>query len=202
MRIAGVVTLAHAAHIAAQIAAHPEAAEQVAYADVLVLNHTDQVDAAAVRAAQAALRAVNGHAPVACAVRAQVDLEALLAEAERRPAVPAPAGEPTHTCGVGTVVVSTRRPVDLHALKMWLQFAAARRTWELMRVKGLLRCVQSEPPVVVQGVYQYLELGPGPGTPPQQSVVVFIGRDLVRAELEAGFAKCIADGEEQGPRRS
>ncbi len=197
LRVEGVVTLAHAAHVARQMAEHPEAAEQVAYADAVVLNHADAASAAELDAAEAAVRAANAHAPVVRAVRAEVDLDALLAAApvaarapERDPAAAAP-----HTCGVGTVVLSTERPVSLHALKMWLHFVAARRTWELMRVKGLLRCPESAPPVVVQGVYQMLELGPGEGPPPAESVVVLIGRDLDRAELEAGFARCLADPE-------
>ncbi len=193
LRVEGVVTLAHAAHIAGQIAEHPEAAEQVAYADVVVLNHVDRVDDAGRQAAETAVRAANAHAPLVAAVRAEVDLDTLLAQRPAQVERPAASAEGApHTCGVGTVVLKTREPVDLHALKMWLQFACARRTWELMRVKGILRCPQSAPPVVVQGVYQYLELGPGTGDPPEESVVVFIGRDLVRAELEAGFAKCVA----------
>ena len=42
--------------------------------------------------------------------------------------------------------------------------------------------------------YQWLELGPGVGEPPAESVLVLIGRDLDEEELRRGFAACAADG--------
>ena len=60
-------------------------------------------------------------------------------------------------------VFRSRRALDLHALKMWLAFVANRRSHALWRMKGVLRCAGSDERVVVQAVYQWLELGPADG---------------------------------------
>lgn len=137
---AGIVTLAHAGHAALQLERHPEAAEQAAYADLLILNHADAPGADLARA-EAALRARNAAAPLLRAVRGDCDLARVLAPApaERLSDLSAAAAT-DHTHGIGTLVLKDAAPRDLHRLKLWLQFLAARRTHELFRVKGLIAC--------------------------------------------------------------
>ncbi len=188
VELGGIVTLAHAANVAGELERHPEAAEQVAYADLLVLNHCD-APGADLPAAEAALRRRNAVAPLLCTVRGECDLAWLLAPRTR----PERLGElkaqvsADHTHGVGTIVLQDSAPRDLHRLKMWLGFLAARRTHELYRVKGLLACRDHPQAVLVQGTYQVLELGPGPGEPPASSALVLIGRGLDPAEVQRGW---------------
>jgi G3E family GTPase len=189
-----IATLAHAGHVAAQLERHPEAAEQVAYADLLILNHAD-APGADVDAAERALRARNAAAPLVRTVHADVALERLCAAADPatggwrlRDLADVPAA--VHTHGVGSVVLRANAPLDLHRLKMWLRFLAARRTHELYRVKGLLACRDHARAVLVQGTYQVLELGPGPEDAPAESVLVLIGKDLDEAEVRRGWAAC------------
>ncbi|MEM7515887.1 MAG: GTP-binding protein, partial [Planctomycetota bacterium] len=61
------------------------------------------------------------------------------------------------------------------------------RTHSLLRVKGLLRCVGREETVVVQGMHDWLEIGPGEKTAPGTSRLVLLGLDLDEAELRRGF---------------
>ena len=56
-----------------------------------------------------------------------------------------------------------------------------------MRVKGLLRCKDRPETVVVQGMYDWLELSPGEEPAPADSCIVFIGRNLDPEELERGW---------------
>ncbi len=195
LRSDGVLTLVHAGLIARQMEEHPEAAEQVGYADRLLLNHLDRVDAAERAAAVGLLRRTNAVAPIVAATRADYDVAELLDLGDVRAPEPAPgdAAVHTHTHGAGTVVLTSTTPLDLHRLKMWLQFLANRRGQEIWRMKGILRCVDHPTPVVVQAVYQWLELGPGAGAPPECSTLVLIGRDLDRDELERGFEVCRVD---------
>ncbi|MGX6448925.1 CobW family GTP-binding protein, partial [Patulibacter sp. S7RM1-6] len=58
----GVVTVVDAGHIALHLDEAPEAQEQIAFADVIVLNKTDLVDAAALDAIEQRIRALNGAA--------------------------------------------------------------------------------------------------------------------------------------------
>ena len=191
-RVDGTLTLAHAGQIARQIEEHPEAAEQIGYADRVVLNHIDQCDAAEIDRAEAAVRALNGLCAIERAERARLEVGPLLdvrsAGAPR--ALPdADALHAPHTVGAGTLSFRTRNPLDIHKLKMWLQFVAARRSHELWRLKGIARCHGIDTAVVAQGVYQYLELGPEDAPPPEESVIVLIGRDLDREELERAWGK-------------
>ncbi|MEW6072251.1 MAG: GTP-binding protein [Planctomycetota bacterium] len=188
---AGVVCLAHAAHVASELARHPEAEEQVGYAQVVLLNHRDAVRAAAAEDARRAIAARNPLAVVWETTRAAVAIDRLLAAAAAATAEPVPAPAHVHPSpggGAGAIVLRARKPLDLHRLKIWLQFLAADRRHELWRVKGLF--ASGDPPraVVAQGIYQVLELGPGPGEPPAESVLVLIGRGLDRAEIDRGWA--------------
>lgn len=186
--LAGIVTLAHALHVAEQVARHPEAAEQAAYADRLILNHADAPGADLARA-EAALRALNATAPIERAVRADCDLARVLAPGAggSRLGDLAAMAAADHTHGVGTVVLKDGAPRDFHRLKLWLQFLASRRTHELYRVKGLIACRDHPRSVLVQGTYQVLELGPGPEELPAESVLVLIGRGLDAEEIRRGW---------------
>jgi G3E family GTPase len=80
----GVVTLVDAAHAARHLGAPDaegrpsEAAEQIAYADRIVLNKTDLVPPAELAALEARVRAINALAPLRRASRAAVPLDFVL----------------------------------------------------------------------------------------------------------------------------
>jgi G3E family GTPase len=61
-----------------------------------------------------------------------------------------------------------------------------------MRLKGILNCQAHAQAVVIQGVYQWLEVRQEAGTPPAASVLVLIGRGLDTEELSRAWADCIA----------
>ena len=194
LRVAGVVTLVNAERAAEQLDAFPEAREQVGYADVLVLSHVDRVDASTTTHAAERLRAVNAGAALLESALADLDLDALFGRLGDAPASDRAAGVAgeaahAHTTGAGTVVLRSDEPLSLHTLKIWLTFLANRRTHELWRMKGILRCAEVDERVVVQSVYQYLTLEPDSGPAPDESVLVLIGRDLDPDELERGWAR-------------
>lgn len=196
-RPAGTVTLCHAGLIKSQLSEFMEAAEQVGYADVCVLNHTDGLADAALESAEAAVRRVNALAPIHRAVRAELDVLALLEDAE-------PTGErwqlfdsgvitASHTDSVVSYSLVHDGPLDIHRLKIWLQFVAARRDWRVMRMKGIVRTTTRSEPTVVQAVHQYLEIGPGPGAAPERSILVVIGRDIDESVLRDGWSRVSAE---------
>ena len=61
-----------------------------------------------------------------------------------------------------------------------------------MRLKGILNCQSREQAVVIQGVYQWLEVRQAAGAPPAASVLVLIGRHLDAEELRRAWDECIA----------
>jgi G3E family GTPase len=61
-----------------------------------------------------------------------------------------------------------------------------------MRLKGILHCQSHAQAVVIQGVYQWLEVRQEAGDLPAASALVLIGRHLDAEELRRGWAECIA----------
>ena len=203
VQVDGVITMAHAKHIVQQLADHPEASEQVAYADHIIVNHCDQCEGDELAAAEAAIHACNPHADVERATRAEVDVVSLLnkqtwdsarvkAALENGVVCGDHAHEHIHTQGVGTLALRAEAPMDLHRLTQVAAALSTRRSHELMRLKGILHCQSHDQAVVIQGVYQWLEVRPEAGEPPAASALVLIGRHLDEEELSREWADCIA----------
>ena len=74
----GIVTLVDAAHIEQQLGRSDESTEQIAFADVLVLNKTDLVDTGSLDALEARLREMNRMTRVVRSERANVPVETVL----------------------------------------------------------------------------------------------------------------------------
>ena len=74
----GIVTLVDAAHIEQQLGRSDESTEQIAFADVLVLNKTDLVEGDAVDGIEARLRDMNRMARVVRSERADVPVDTVL----------------------------------------------------------------------------------------------------------------------------
>ena len=207
VRVDGVITMAHAQHIVQQLADHPEASAQVAYADHIIVNHCDQCEGDALAAAEAALHACNPHAAIERATRAAVDVVRVLRQqtwdSARVKAALAHgvvcgdhthdhAHEHRHTQGVGTLALRAEAPMDLPRLTRWLLSVSTSRRHELMRLKGILHCQSQAQAVVIQGVYQWLEVRQEAGEPPAASALVLIGRHLDAEALRRAWAECIA----------
>lgn len=188
-RVDGVVTMVNGVDIRRQLVDNAEATEQLVYADHIVLNHADRCDGDQLAAAEAAVRQVNPSAPIQVAERAQVDTEALLSLDATKPSFWKPgAWGTTHAHhDIRAVALRSDTPLDLHQLKLWLQFLASNRAWDILRIKGLVRCIDQTRAVMVHAVYQWLELGPGPAEAPEQSAVVVIGRNLDVDALHRGW---------------
>jgi G3E family GTPase len=77
-RLDAVVTLADAKFLAQRLADAPEAKNQIAFADVIVLNKTDLVTSEELAEVEGRIRAINPYATLHRAVKAQVPLEAVL----------------------------------------------------------------------------------------------------------------------------
>ena len=74
----GIVTLVDAAHIEQQLGRSDESTEQIAFADVLVLNKTDLVDNEVLDRLEARLREMNRMAKVVRSERADVSVDTVL----------------------------------------------------------------------------------------------------------------------------
>ncbi len=73
-----VTTVVDAKHLPLRLADSKEAVEQIAFADQIVLNKTDLVTEAELKAVEAAIRRINPLAPIHRAQRSNVPLDAIL----------------------------------------------------------------------------------------------------------------------------
>ena len=189
---AGVLTVVHGGAILEECERHPEVEEQIGYASLLLLNHADAVEEPGLARVEAMLTERNPTAGIERSVRAEIEVSALFRGLTIPEREPSPSHR--HTEGAGSVVLRTEHPLDLHKLKMWLGFLAQERSHELWRMKGLLRCSGHPQAVIVQAVYQMLELGPSEDPAPAESTLVLIGRGLDVETLERGWETCRASG--------
>ncbi|MFT7487420.1 MAG: G3E family GTPase [Candidatus Paceibacteria bacterium] len=196
LRLDGILALAHAQNLPRQLQAHPEAVQQIAYADRVLINHADRATAIEIETCRASIRARNSLAEVLISEHAAIDVGPLLAIGTTREGdwnldSSEDLGDHSHASDVTSVALRSGAPMDLAKLKIWLQFLGTRRTHELFRLKGILRCTGRSERVVVQGMYEWLELGPGDGLAPDESALVLIGRDLDHEELQRGWRACV-----------
>ena len=73
-----IVTVVDAKHFPRQIRECPEAEDQIAFADVVLVNKSDLVGADELAAVEAAVRAINPHAELHRTRRSDIDLERIL----------------------------------------------------------------------------------------------------------------------------
>jgi G3E family GTPase len=101
----------------------------------------------------------------------------------------------THDSRVKSIGLERDGVVDGPRLMRWLELYAARRAKDLFRIKGIVQL--SDDPrrrFVIHGVHMVLEGEYDRRWHPDEAPtnrMVFIGRDLERAEVEQGFAGCL-----------
>jgi len=201
----GTICLLHAALARQQLADHVEAEQQVALADLLLINHTDRASEHELAALEADLAVRQPFAPRVRCTAAAVAPALLFGLCAERPErwtlatnefrgaltpglAPQPAlAAPTHGSTPDLIALQSDRPLDLAALRLWVAFLLERRGLDIWRLKAFLRCKDHSAPVVVQAVGRYLELGPGQGPAPTTSRLVAIGRGLNAAEFTRGW---------------
>ncbi len=99
-----IVAVVDALHILDQLGRHPAAAEQVAFADLLLLTRTDLVRPEAIAAVRGRLAAINPSAAIVVAARGAADAETVEA---------APAADPVRLAGL-VAAAAARGPLDHH----------------------------------------------------------------------------------------
>lgn len=216
-RIAGVITAVDAVNGPRTLERHAEAAKQVAVADRLVITKADLVDGWTVDALQHRLAAL---APAAerCLV-ADAALETLLdaetlgheARADRIAAwfdkAVRSLHDHEHECGpdcdhhdhghhhhgIQSYSFVIDEPVEWSAFATWLDYIAALKGEDLLRLKGLVCTADDlEHPLVLHGVQHVFHpparLDSWP-SPDRRTRLVFIVRDIARETIERTLVK-------------
>ena len=201
-RLDAIVTVADAVHLNDQLGKHHEAEEQIAFADVVLLNKTDLVDVDGLGRVEDRIRKINPYAKIirtdhcGAALDEVIGLDAF--NLERVLAV-----EPDflisdhdheHDDDVTSLSLTAEAPLDLDKFQTWFGQLLQTRGQDILRSKGILDFKGEDDRYVFQGVHMLMDGAPMGVWPEgaRQSRIVFIGRDLDSMGLEEGFAACRA----------
>ena len=199
-RLDAIITLVDSFHVGQHWDAE-EVKEQIAFADVLLLNKIDLVPEAALSALTERIREMNPLARVHRCVRGELPL-ALLLDVGAFDLGRALSIDPEllrdaaheHDPSVGSVCLEQRGGLSERALNRWLYGLVQARGVDLFRMKGILNVEHARRRFVLQGVHMLLDGRPGaPWRDGEERVsqLVFIGRNLDRRELQRGFEACL-----------
>jgi G3E family GTPase len=210
-RLDGIVTTVDALHGAGQLGRQEEARRQVAMADRILLTKVDMADAAMIASVTERIEALNATAPLRYVTAGAIDpaevfdlgpdaaaTEARLAEwlrpLDRDPHHGHRHRPFRHGDEIGSVVLRLDRPIVWSACETWLASVLSLRGDCVLRLKGLVRVVGHDRPIVLQGVHHVLHppvflerSGASAG-----SQIVLITKGLSASGLRASFATAMA----------
>ncbi|MGL6060195.1 MAG: CobW family GTP-binding protein [Bradyrhizobium sp.] len=220
-RLDAVVTVADAKWLSDRLKDAPEAKNQIAFADVIVLNKTDLVSKGELSEVEARIRGINPYAKLHRTERCKVALADVLERGafdldrilEIEPAF-LEADEHdhdhdhhqhdhSHSHGglkhyhdedMQSLSLRTDKPLDPTKFMPWLQQLVASEGQKILRSKGILAFSGDDDRYVFQGVHMMLEgdhQRKWKDSERRESRVVFIGRELPEQMIRDGFERCI-----------
>ena len=207
LKLDAIVTVVDAKHLPIHLdddkpeGVENEAVEQLAFADRVLLNKTDLVDDAERAEVERRIRAINANAEIIPTVMSEVDLDRVLGVGafdldkvlEMEPTFLDDA-EHLHDVSVTSVGIELPGSVDVEKVNDWLGWLLSEKGTDIFRMKGVLH-VHGEPRrFVFQGVHMLFDGQPDrPWAEGEErsNRLVFIGRNLDRAEIEDRFRRCL-----------
>jgi len=207
LRLDAIVTVVDAKHLLPHLdeekpeGVENEAVEQLAFADRIVLNKIDLADNSELDEVESRIRKVNLLAPIIRTQHGKVDLDAILEigafSLDRvladDPEFLDPDAEHQHDLTVTSVGIEVDGDIDIDRLNEWMGNLLGTKGTDIFRSKGILSIAGWEERYVFQGVHMLID-GQAHGTwdgEERRNRLVFIGRNLDRASLEASFRSCL-----------
>jgi G3E family GTPase len=211
--LAGVVTVADAKYITARLEESAEAGEQLAFADLILLNKTDLSTPERLLDAERQISRLNKTAKIIQTKNSELDLSEIwnLSDIDFSVKFGDDArdkqhhghdhyehghhGHPHHNHLQNIDTVCIEEPGDLDGLKVsvWFRALIGASGDKILRMKGILNLKGDNDQFLLQGVHWDFEGRPGRAWQDgEQRVnrVVFIGRRLDAAEIANGFRQC------------
>jgi G3E family GTPase len=200
-KLDAVVTVADAKWLSERLKDAPEAKNQIAFADVILLNKTDLVTPDELASVEGRIRAINPYARVhrteKCAIpigevldRNAFDLERIIAI---EPSFLEDGHHHHHDEAMQSISAKVEGEVNPEKFMPWISDLTQRQGPDILRCKGIVAFPNEPRRFVFQGVHMILdgdlqrEWKEGER---RESRVVFIGRNLDDAEIRKGFEAC------------
>ncbi|MEG4445764.1 GTP-binding protein [Microcoleus sp. AT9_B5] len=195
-----VVTVVDAKHIWQHWDAD-EAQEQIAFADVVLLNKTDLVTEEELAELEKRIRAMNAMAKIHRTRNAELTMDALLGvkafDLNRALEIePDFLGEHTHEHDetVTSVAIVESGAIDGNKFSDWIEELLRTQGPNIFRTKGILNVAGDNKRFVFQGVHMVFDGRPDrpwKATETPKNELVFIGRNLNENQLREDFCKCL-----------
>ncbi|MCB2099427.1 MAG: GTP-binding protein [Rhodobacterales bacterium] len=195
-----VVTVVDARHFLDAVDDAHELAEQVAFADTILLNKTDLVDADTLAAVRRRIASLNRFAKVMETVHSAAPLDQVLHKRafdlsrilEIEPGLLTEEDDHEHDANIISVSLTTDRPLEPQKFSEWIRGFIMERGVDVLRTKGILNLFGQDNRYVFQGVHMVMDSAWGApwAETRRSSKLVFIGRNLDQAELDASFQAC------------
>jgi G3E family GTPase len=195
-----VVTVVDAKHIQLHWDAD-EAQEQIAFADIVLINKTDLVTVNELDELEQKIRQMNAIAKIYRTKNSLVNMDAVLDVggfdlSHALSIDPDFLGEEAHVHdeSVKSIALVLPGEIELDKLQAWLSDLLPNQGTNIFRMKGILNIQGQSQRFVFQGVHMIFD-----GKPDREwrvdeerkNELVFIGRDLDGAQLRSDFTKCL-----------
>jgi G3E family GTPase len=207
----GIVTVVDSKHVLQHWSSH-EVQEQIAFADVVLLNKIDLVSVSELETLEAKIRKMNAACVIHRTQRSVIGMDQILNIGgfnldrilEHEPEFLAVETkhdhheehhhDHEHDSEVGSVGIVLPGDLDSEKVNEWIADLLINQGPDIFRMKGVLSLKNDPNRFVFQGVHMQLDsrMDRPWGSEERISKVVFIGRNLDRTALNSGFQKCLA----------
>ncbi len=195
------VTVVDAVNLYQNLKDSHEAQEQVAFADIILINKIDLVTSDEIVKIEQQIRSLNPIAKIYHTEHSSIDLSLILgtkafdleAKLEVDPLFLEDLAH-EHDAEIGSFALTADRPIDMNKFMLWMNDLAQSKGEDLYRTKGLFYAQGFSERVLFQSVRMLTSMRRDrlwKSDEPKLTQFVAIGRNLDRNEFVAGFEKCV-----------
>ena len=203
-KLDAIVAIVDALHLERQLAEHMEIKEQIAFADIVLVNKTDLVAPITMKNIIKIINNINPQANLIPTFRCDAPLVELLDIGAFHlenvlnitPVSSAHSKTNKHDSNIKSVSLLSNKPLDIDKFQSWFGELLQTRGDDILRSKGIIEFSGLDERYVFQGVHMLMEaspMGAWPNDCERISRMVFIGRNLENMGLDEGFRSCQVD---------
>ncbi len=211
----GVVTVVDAKYISDQLEHSAESCEQIAFADLILLNKIDLATPEQLDEIEQKTARLNKIAKIHRTRNSEMDLTPIFDVASASQSLAEKIDQIAHLDAhdhhhahnhaphlqdISTVCVVEPGDLDANKVSRWFRSMLSTSGASIMRMKGILNLRGDPDQFLFQGVHNDFEGKPGrPWSAGEERLnrLVFIGRKLDQDEIRQGFASCKSTGEDR-----
>lgn len=206
-RLDGIITLIDALNLEKQLSEFEEATNQIAFADIVILNKIDCVDDKTKERVRATVRAINSGVEIIETKNAETEfskiiginahgfdgsqgIEKYFSNKEDEHHHGHHHHHHPHYGGVKALALQTEKSLDEMKFTSFLSKLTDEYGAQLLRFKGIVKINGEKSGFAVNGVHMMVEANYQNREAPDYSRMVFIGKDLPGDIIRQGFIKC------------